>query len=97
MVLKEVESDEELQKIIHMLKEDLNSKPKFHLQQGKLMYRDRLVLSRLLTLFSHTFHDSILGGHLGFLRTKKRLTRELYWVGMKTYVKKYVGSCVICQ
>lgn len=40
VVLKKVESDEELQKMIHMLKKDPNNRPKFHLQQVRLMYKD---------------------------------------------------------
>lgn len=43
------------------------------------------------------FHDSMLGGHSGFLCTYKRMTGELYWPGMKADIKKYVEECGVCQ
>ena len=49
-------------------------------------YKDCLVLSRtskLIPTMLNTFHDSVVGGHSGFLRTYKRLASELYWPGMK--------------
>ncbi|TYK01196.1 putative retroelement pol polyprotein [Cucumis melo var. makuwa] len=45
----------------------------------------------------HTFHDSVVGVHSGFLRTYKRLASELYWPGMKRDVQKYCEQCVVCQ
>ncbi|KAA0066459.1 Retrotransposable element Tf2 [Cucumis melo var. makuwa] len=44
-----------------------------------------------------TYHDSVVGGHSGFLRTYKRLASELYWPSMKTDVKKYCEECIVCQ
>ncbi|TYK28181.1 polyprotein [Cucumis melo var. makuwa] len=61
---------------------------------------NRLVLSKtssLIPAMLHTFHDSIVGGHSGFLRTYKRLTAELYWEGMKSDVKKHCEECLTCQ
>lgn len=43
------------------------------------------------------FHASPLSGHGGFLKTYKRLSTELYWSGMKTYVKQFIATCSICQ
>ncbi|KAL0549565.1 hypothetical protein IC582_014050 [Cucumis melo] len=73
---------------------------KFSIQQGMLRYKNRLVISKSSTLIPailHTYHDSIFGGYSGFLRTYKRLARELYWEGMKQGVKKYYEECLICQ
>lgn len=81
IALKEVEKDEELQKIVKLLKNDPDRKPKFQLQQGHLLYKRRLVLSKnssLIPAMLHTYHGSILGGHSGFLHTYKRLNGELY-------------------
>ncbi|KAL0537585.1 hypothetical protein IC582_026566 [Cucumis melo] len=44
-----------------------------------------------------TYHDSVVGGHSGFLRTYKRLASELYWTGMKADVKKHCEECLVCQ
>lgn len=97
---EEVEKDPELQKIITDLKEDQLSHPKYHLHQDQLRYKDRMVISNksvLIPNLLHTFHDSVLGGHSGFLRTYKRIFGELYWRNMKTDIKKYVEECRICQ
>lgn len=53
--------------------------------------------SSLIPAILHLYHNSVLGGHSGFLRTYKRLTGELCWIGMKADVKKYVEECYVCQ
>lgn len=70
VVQREVEQDEELQKIIRQLEENLEGTSKYQLKNGKLWYKGRLVLSRrsLIPSLLHTFHDSIMGGHSRFLR-----------------------------
>ncbi|KAA0033720.1 hypothetical protein IC582_013177 [Cucumis melo] len=96
----EVEKDEELQGIINILKENPEGKANYQWESGNLLYKGRLVLSKNSTLIPsllHTFHDSVLGGHSGFLRTYKRMNGEIHWMGMKNDVKKYVEQCEICQ
>ncbi|KAL0544414.1 hypothetical protein IC582_019529 [Cucumis melo] len=99
-VTKEVAKDEELQLIAQQLQTDPSLEGKYSLLNGKLMYKGRVVLSKsssLIPSLLHTFHDSIFGGHSGFLRTYKRMSGELFWKGMKTDIKKYVEQCEICQ
>ncbi|KAL0550401.1 hypothetical protein IC582_014911 [Cucumis melo] len=65
-----------------------------------LRYKDRLVLSKksaLILAVLNTYHDSVVGGHSGFLRTYKRLASELYGEGMKTDVQKHCEECLKCQ
>ncbi|KAL0545247.1 hypothetical protein IC582_020397 [Cucumis melo] len=100
IVTKEVEKDEELQLIAQQLQADPPPEGKYSLLNGKLLYKGRVVLSKspsLIPSLLHTFHDSIFGGHSGFLRTYKRMSGELFWKGMKTDVKNYVEQCEICQ
>ncbi|TYK14722.1 Transposon Ty3-G Gag-Pol polyprotein [Cucumis melo var. makuwa] len=97
---EEVENDEELQQIVEKLKKEQEVGGKFEWKNGRLLYKGRLVLSQTSSLIPrllHTFHDSVLGGHSGFLRTYKRMSGELHWQGMKNDVKKYVEQCEICQ
>lgn len=54
-------------------------------------------ISSLIPVLLPTYHDSVFGGHSGFLRTYKRLTGELFWEGMKQTVKKYCDECLVCQ
>ncbi|KAA0055970.1 Ty3/gypsy retrotransposon protein [Cucumis melo var. makuwa] len=93
--------DEKLRKIVNEWKnEDGEKNSRFSVKNGMLHYKNRLVLSKtssLIPAMLHTFHDSVVGGHSGFLRTYKRLTAELYWEGMKSDVKKHCEECLTCQ
>lgn len=89
-----------MSKIWRELEVDPTAHPNYTVHQGTLLYKNRLVLpasSNLLPAVLHAYHDSVLGGHSGFLRTYKRLTAELFWPGMKGHVKKYVEECTTCQ
>ncbi|KAA0032164.1 transposon Tf2-1 polyprotein isoform X1 [Cucumis melo var. makuwa] len=101
IIKEEVEKDEKVKKIIaNLSKEDEAQTSKFTLKNGHLHYKNRLVISKassLIPVMLNTFHDSVVGGHSGFLRTYKRLASELYWKGMKSNVKKHCESCITCQ
>lgn len=100
IIQQEVERDEELQEIIKKLKEDSEGVPKFKLEQRRLLYKGRLVLSAtscLIPSLLQMYHDSVMGGHSRYIRTYKRMNGELYWRGMKKNVQEYVAQCIICQ
>lgn len=100
VVNQEVQNDPHLSLIVKRLQEDPDDTTQFSLQRGILKYKGRLVISKtssLIPTILHTYHDSVLGGRSGSLRTYKRLTADLYWEGMKTDVKKYVEECLTCQ
>ena len=42
-------------------------------------------------------HDHILLGHPGQNKTKKLVRREYTWPELRTFVRKYVESCVLCK
>lgn len=96
----EVLADPSMSKIVQELEEDPTAHLPYSLHHGKLLYKNRLAMATTLpskTTVMHAYHDSVLGGHSGFLRTYKRLTKELYWMGMKNDIKRYVDECWICQ
>ncbi|KAA0040843.1 Ty3/gypsy retrotransposon protein [Cucumis melo var. makuwa] len=101
IIKEEVEKDEKLRKVVVDLNGDLAQQDgKFKICNGMLRYKDRLVVSqssKLIPHILHSYHDSAVGGHSGFLRTYKRIAGELYWQGMKTVIKKYCAECLICQ
>jgi hypothetical protein len=43
------------------------------------------------------FHASTIAGHSGITKTYGRLKENVYWVGMKRDVVKFVNACLICQ
>ena len=79
VIREEVEKDEHLKEIISKIqKEEVTN---YTLQQGMLRYKGRLVIAKnssLIPTIMHIYHDSVLGGYSGFLRTYKRLTGELF-------------------
>jgi len=44
-----------------------------------------------------THHDDPLAGHYGVDKTLELLTRNYYFPGIHSYVKKYVASCDLCS
>ena len=77
-----MERDKKLQIIAELSGEKEQNDSKFKIQNGMLRFKNRLVISKTSILkpsISQTYHDSALGGHSGFLRTYKRIARELYW------------------
>ncbi|KAA0042903.1 transposon Tf2-1 polyprotein isoform X1 [Cucumis melo var. makuwa] len=100
VIKEEVRKDTGLQEIVRLLEEEKADIPYYTLHQGVLKFKGRLVISSassLLPAILHTYHDSVFGGHSGFLRTYKRAMGELYWKGMKKDIKKYCEECVVCQ
>ena len=43
------------------------------------------------------FHDHETAGHPGELETYNSVRQHYWWPGMRTFVKKYVQGCGICQ
>ena len=49
------------------------------------------------TILIESFHSSAWGGHSGVPVTYMRLKQCFAWAGMKTAVKNFVQSCLVCQ
>ena len=59
-----------------------------------LFYQGRVVLpqnSTHIPVLLEEFHSTAIGGHLGFLRTYKRLAAIVFWRGMRKDVKAFVA------
>ena len=54
---------------------------------------DRLLRTKLLEIY----HDSSLSGHLGYQKTKERISRNCYWYQLEKDVGSWLKSCTICQ
>ena len=96
----ELSKDEFLHKIRMDISSETNSHVGFSLENGVLYYKGRLVIprtSRLITSIIGEFHNSPMGGHSGETKTYQRLASELFWVGMRKDVVKYVQECTVCQ
>jgi len=97
---KEVEADVDLQKLIQEIQRDPSAKPNYQWANNQLLFKGILCLpkgSTLIPILLQEGHNGSLGGHLGFLKTYKRIAANVYWVGMKRDIHRYVNQCAICQ
>ncbi len=90
----------------------INSCNQFQLDEAGILYRLwwpqrpnvrqetrlQLVIPPALrsTILEH-YHDSRLGGHMGFSKTYDRLLRNYYWTSIYKDVREYIKSCPDCQ
>ncbi|KOM50008.1 hypothetical protein LR48_Vigan08g083500 [Vigna angularis] len=99
-ILREVEEDDKLKRVMDDLRRDPNTHPAYTLEQDRLHYKGRLVLSANSTWIPRLmaeFHVTQIGGHSGVYRTYRRLAQSSYWVDMKRRVMEYVAGCLVCQ
>ncbi|GJY50778.1 hypothetical protein Tco_0441625 [Tanacetum coccineum] len=88
------------QNIITSISQDPTTHHEFSLSDSKLFYHNRLVIlddSPLRKKLLSKCHDSLIGGHVGYLKTLKRLTENFFWPQMKRDVKTHVQNCMVCQ
>ena len=53
--------------------------------------------SPLKSLVLQHMHNSLLGGHSGYLKTLYRVKQDFFWQGMKSDVKNHVKQFEVCQ
>lgn len=96
----EVQADPVLKKIIEELQQDPDSHPSYTIENGKLHYKGRLVLSSTsvwIPKLLQEFHTTPTGGHSGIFKTHRRLAQSIFWLGMKKSVTDFVAACHTCQ
>ncbi|CAA7021634.1 unnamed protein product [Microthlaspi erraticum] len=99
-LFQEVDESEEIQEIIRKLVARETVKPGYGVVDGRLFYNRRLVLpenSAYIQLILQEYHDSLLGGHSGILKTLKRIHAHFYWRKMRKCVQRYISECPVCQ
>lgn len=92
--------DPHTQHIIQTLQNNPSAVTDYSLINNKLFYKERLVVPEHPTLKQKLLaemHESLSGGHGGYLKTLKRLTLNFYWPRMKHDVKLYIQNCLVCQ
>lgn len=94
------DSDPAAKDMITKLALDLDSVVDFSLHFGILHYRNRIWIGHdtdLQQKLIAEFHASAWGGHSSVPVTYARLCQYFAWKGMKTDVKLFVQSCLVCQ
>lgn len=73
---------------------------KFTEKNGLIWFKGCLVIpstSQYNQQIIHEFQNTPVGGHSGILRTYKRISANLFWIGMKRDIRNYIHQCDICQ
>lgn len=86
--------------IMEGIKHDANKWSNYSLKQGCLRHHESILLSKkssIILKLLREFHDSILGGHSGFVCTYWWITQHIWWLGMKEWIQSHVSSYIICQ
>lgn len=93
-------ADPQASSILAALQQDPEHYPLFKLHGDLLYYKKRVFVAssspwraRLIV----EFHSSPSAGHLGFLRTYKRLTLNFNRLGLKKDFKHFMAACDTCQ
>ena len=71
-----------------------------HGERNILFYKDKNYIPDDLDLrrdIVKMFHDHEMAGHPGELETYNSVKQHYWWPGMRTFVKRYVQGCGICQ
>jgi hypothetical protein len=86
--------------LIQRLQQDSSASDTFTWKNDSLWYKDRLYLCKNSQLKQNVFlelHTSLVGGHLGFLKTYHRVKKEFFGDGLKTDVQWFVVECLVFQ
>ena len=72
----------------------------WQVEAGILTYQGRVYVPNDEPL-CHTIlqccHDHEMAGHSRYLKTRQLVTAEFWWLGLASYVRKYVEGCGTCQ
>lgn len=96
----QVRQDSVLSKIVEQLQSGAAQDRRFALRDGVLCKEGRVVIptgSPFIPILLQQFHASSTGGHEGQLKTYKRLSREVTWIGVCHDVIKFIEQCQTCQ
>jgi hypothetical protein len=78
---------------------DRNQWTKYMIQVGLLFRGNQLCIPKcsMRENLLKEKHNGGLAGHFGHDKTFSKLNNSYYWLGMRTYVKKFMDICRICQ
>ena len=99
-VQQNIAKDPWLQRMVHTLEQGLSAPKWFSLNNGILMYKNRVVLpkkSEMVGKLLKEYHDSPMGGHAGDYKTYQRIAADWFWPGIRKDVTKHVLECAVCQ
>lgn len=53
--------------------------------------------SQFISTILAKFHNTLIGGHMGIVKTMARIGENFVWPSMKKDVQLYISTCLVCQ
>ena len=100
IIVEGYEKDPLAQKLLSELALSSPNDQGYALDKGVIRYQGKIWLgshSEAHDAVLKALHSSAIGGHSGMEATYQRVAALFIWPGMKSYIQKYVQSCVVCQ
>lgn len=94
-IRKETKNSKSKHKIEFKLEDNLLYR-RFTKKTGREVRQLVIPIGRRQTVLE-TAHAGIVAGHFGVEKTKDRILEDFFWPGITADVKRFVGSCDICQ
>lgn len=92
----ELSSRQDMQPLIKKIQEGEAIGP-WEFRDEVVWYKSKLFIPKDSTLAANIIafvHNSC---HEGYQKTMFRISREFYWQGMRSHIKEFVATCLICQ
>ena len=70
------------------------------MKKKNLLYKDRMYVPnvpKVKLLILDEIHKTSYSGHRGYQKTITMLSKEYFWLNMKTKVAEYIARCFECQ
>ena len=91
--------------VAHAKEYGIRKKVLFHIHEKRSRNKDRdevaihqiVVPKQLKADILSEYHESIMGGHQGFVRTYECIKQKYFWPRMYTDVDEFLSSCPRCQ
>ena len=99
-VREEYKNDILMWMLIQKLQKDHSVSNTFVWKNNSLWYKDHLYIcknSQLKQTVILKLHTSLVGGHLGFLKSYHRVKKEFFWKFLKYDVIRFVEKCLVYQ
>jgi hypothetical protein len=99
-VLDSYKEDAKCKELEEQLRISPTALPNFSMANSLLRYKGKILVGRTSDMrkrLPESFHNSVLGGHLGERVTYNGIKALFYWPGTKTEITDFIKACPTCQ
>ncbi|KAL8088956.1 hypothetical protein AgCh_038649 [Apium graveolens] len=97
---EDIAADKVLQEIKEVVLINYKGYSGYTIVDNRWLFKGRYVIpknSHIIPLLLKVYHDSVVGGHFGEVKTYLRLASDWFWGGMRKCVGHSVQRCITCK